>query len=218
MLGKKSLTNGNSQVGDVTCHHAVYRKKPDEGPDNTEELSATHSFTIFHCSLSKSDYSTWNGTGIPVSSAKVCMLSSTKRRRPAWTWSKGLQNLGPRSKASKVSTIHTRPCADTPDSAHIPNSGAQLWRFHKASQGEVYAIENLRGRLVLTAMVTWPPVHVALRTLELTLAAGTKEQIVGQAKPNLERKVGTITVPYPREALWAVDSSLYSMEPGKMVL
>ncbi|KAI4086869.1 MAG: hypothetical protein Q9206_004545 [Seirophora lacunosa] len=102
--------------------------------------------------------------------------------------------------------------------AHIPNNGAQLWRFHKASQGDVYAIENLRGGLVLTATGTWPSVHVALRTSELTLAAGTKEQIVGQAKPNPEETIRKTAVPYPREALWAVDSSLYSMEPGKMVL
>ncbi|KAL9014993.1 MAG: hypothetical protein Q9173_000370, partial [Seirophora scorigena] len=101
--------------------------------------------------------------------------------------------------------------------AHIPNSGAQLWKFHKSSQGDVYAIENLHGGLILTATGTWPSVHVSLRTSELTLAAGTKEQIVGEAKPKPEKPFRTTTV-YPQEALWAVDSSLHSMEPGKMVV
>ncbi|KAL8683748.1 MAG: hypothetical protein Q9224_006654 [Gallowayella concinna] len=73
-----------------------------------------------------------------------------------------------------------------------PNNWAQLWRIRQVYSAEVYVIENIEGGTLLTVS-------------ETKQAVGKEELIPFGGK-------------YPPEALWAIDKSIYGLEPGKMVV
>ncbi|KAI4125472.1 MAG: hypothetical protein LQ338_004230 [Usnochroma carphineum] len=99
--------------------------------------------------------------------------------------------------------------------AHCPNNGAQLWRFRKGSKGDAYAIQSFHNDKLLTAVGKFPMGRIRGSDRELILAAGPEQAVTAITMP---AQIPFELFSCPREALWAIDSSLYSMEPGKMVV
>ncbi|KAL8991631.1 MAG: hypothetical protein Q9169_007800 [Polycauliona sp. 2 TL-2023] len=82
--------------------------------------------------------------------------------------------------------------------AHSPNSWAQLWKIRKRDVADLYYIECLASRTVLTA-------------------SGPDKPVVGVPKVANKEPYGE-NFDIPKEALWVIDKSIYALEPGKMVV
>ncbi|KAL8897819.1 MAG: hypothetical protein Q9207_007009 [Kuettlingeria erythrocarpa] len=104
----------------------------------------------------------------------------------------------------------SEPGAKVQGFAHSPNNGAQVWRFIRHHMADLYVIRNMRGELVLAATGNLSDDHPYRRLRRLTSSTGTDEELVGQKHPR--------NMSGPAEALWVVDSSMYSLHPGKMVM
>ncbi|KAL9037031.1 MAG: hypothetical protein Q9180_003956 [Flavoplaca navasiana] len=84
----------------------------------------------------------------------------------------------------------------TCSSAHSPNNWAQVWLIRKQGAADLYSIECKESTTILTA-------------------SGPDKPVVGRPKGERNPISGHNV---PTEGLWAIDKSMYGLEPGKMVV
>ncbi|KAL8850313.1 MAG: hypothetical protein Q9221_004728 [Calogaya cf. arnoldii] len=82
---------------------------------------------------------------------------------------------------------------------HAPHNPSQLWRVYKWPKGDVYIIVNLHHKAIVTSR-------------DYVLGYTTVEEGA------LHEKLTDLPYRYSVDALWAIDKSMCSLEPGQMVV
>ncbi|KAL8704853.1 MAG: hypothetical protein Q9201_002012 [Fulgogasparrea decipioides] len=136
--------------------------------------------------------------------------SDTVGSSMAWNmWSgfegEGIYLIFNKSDPSCISLLETSSSSGGTEDVHCcpyrPYDKAQLWRLHKSGDKEIYLIENLHTGTFLTA-------------------SGNNDWVDHTSSEDLSEKhpFKAVSRNFIAKALWAIDTSICSLEPGNMVL
>ncbi len=96
-------------------------------------------------------------------------------------------------------------------SAHLPNDWVQLWLIRKWFKADLYYLKCAASGTVLIASG-----KSLGNDQKLIDEVGPDKPLVGRPEGEYNYGIGRYDI--PTEGLWAIDKSIYSLEPGNMVV